>query len=148
VRVAVLVDPAWKVPARAYAVSAAIAKKHPDAVIVSAGIGPSVYAVERAALEAGLRVAAFRPEGRDPTRGPVSQEGPPLEPVMDVRVHELEPAFASQLWSPNAYPVAWVLGEAAARECAVMWAVKQADEVVVLSEGDWLAHVEAHRFAS
>lgn len=133
-RLSVLIEPSLKDAARPVAYVQKLAVKHPDAVVVSTGGGLAVTMAERAALEAGLRVAAFRPvpvePGVAPPRWPSEEdeENPPPPPP-DTRyrivVYELrpdDPEHVQALWHPWAKTSYVVVGH----EQAVLEALRLA----------------------
>jgi hypothetical protein len=145
-RVAMLVHPAWPAPNRADALAAKLAEKHPGCDMLSAGQGSGIYAAERGALRAGLRVAAFRIEWPEPKRGVREWLDPddptmPPEPMVGVVVYELLPDnldHVSRLWHPKPRRLGEARGRAAAQELAIKFAVEAADEIVVLTGvEDW-----------
>ncbi len=147
--VAVLVHPDFPQKARPQAYVTKLAEKHPTAIIASAGVGWLVYETERAALRAGLRVAAFRAEPDEPTvaqprRPPQDDDDLPADPVTretrySVMVSELlptEPAHLDDLWTHDRRSVWRTVGHRAAELAALMCASKHGSQVVVFTHRD------------
>lgn len=137
-----------------------IADRHPDAIVLSAGVGGAVYAVERAALARGLRVAAFRTECptpgvgvtrrvEDPETGEFDPPYPTEPPRRFVALYELRPdeeGHRDGLWHPDPRHVQVVRGDKAAEEACVRWALAQADNVVAFTtDPTWPRHENVHR---
>lgn len=144
-----LIEPRFKDRSRVERYATQLAEKHPDAIILSAGIGRTVYALERAALRAGLRVAAFRTQRRFAPHREIDWRvwdddandwDPPRStgvPLVDVLVHELRPDRPDDIDSLHA-SIARSAGSCRGEELAAMLAVtlaaREADNVVAFTD--------------
>lgn len=145
-RVAVLVHQDYRDVARVESYVRRVAEKHPDAIVVSAGAGGPVYAMERVALAAGLRVAAFRhvvafrPE-RQTWSNPDSDE---VLAVPETRWQTaLEEISADGTTRERVTPYGLHVGYAAATVASLRAAVAHADHTVVFCDVDGWPPVEA-----
>lgn len=157
-----LVDPAWREHARSENLAVKLAEKHPDAIVVTAGMGPT-YRFEDAALKAGLRVASFRQDTPPPSgiayRPPrvAPEDEPPYTPSVHreprvVKLYERHPTGGGDgHWTHGVLTprvVETLEGEAAAKARAVALAVVNSDEVIVLSHSpEWAAEHGGHRLS-
>lgn len=114
------------------------AEKRPTAIIVSAGVGGPVYAMEAIALDAGLRVAAFRhevavtPAQQQTWRDPDSEDVPAV-PETRWRT-ALEEIGADGTTKTRVTPYGLHVGYRAAEEASLRAAVAHADHTVVFCD--------------
>jgi hypothetical protein len=142
--VANLVHPDFRDLERLRAFPPKLAERHPGCIVASAGVGLPVYELERAALGAGLRVAAFRADPWPPaTSGPRRPELEDEEPRADrptrytVVVHLLDPGMEGildRLAVDEPRGVGATVGHRAAELLALMRAKDRGDEVVVFTQ--------------
>lgn len=145
--VAVLVEPGFRDVARVERYVRQLAEKHPGAIVASAGTGMAPYAAWRAAIDAGLRVAAFEsnpdpPGVAAPARPSDDEDAPRVgtrETTYRVTVGLLSAEHRDSLWTPEREPVGVPKLGRDAGETEALWRAWLAagERVVFAASGDW-----------